>query len=137
MPPLPRPGETANEALLDSPPPSPATQDGVNPGQPIGVGSPLGDLVNPGAQPLGADQMPPEVLTGVLQSGEQMVNMIDAITQVVPDLAPDFALAKDALMRALSKVLVAGGGPTSPNAVGPNFPGGGIEAGGFPLASGG
>lgn len=134
--PLPRPGDTPNAAMLDAPPPSPALADGVNPGQPIGTGTPLGDLVNPGGGVM-SDQMPPEVLTGVLQAGEQMVGMIDSFVQVMPDLAPDFALAKDALMRALSKVLAAGGGPTSPNAPGPNFPGGGMESGGFPLASGG
>ena len=121
------PGTLPGGTALDSPPPSPAAETGLNPG------TSLGSLV----PPIQSNQVPPEILTGILQSGESMSKSLDAFAQALPDLAPDFALAKDTLQRALSTVLMAGGGPTAPNAPGPNFPGGGFDRGGMPLASGG
>lgn len=129
MPPTPA---TLGASPLDAPPPSPAAEQGMNPGMPL---SSL--LPNGGAQPLGAGQLPPEMLTGILQAGEQISEMLDGFAQALPDLAPDWAQVKESLMAAMAKVLQAGAGPTSPNAPGPNFPGGGFDRGGFPLASGG
>lgn len=94
---------------------------------------PLGQMV----PALPAHQVPPEVLTGILQAGEKMVTMIDAFAQATPDLSQEWAGAKAALMMALSRVLEAGAGPTTPTSPGPNFPGGGIDRGAMPLASGG
>lgn len=98
-----------------------------------GSSTPLGAMV----PPVQSGAIPPEVLTGMLQAGETMVETIDSFAQIAPDLAPDFAVVKQALMAALAKVMQAGGGPTKPNAAGPGFPGGGFDSGGMPLASGG
>lgn len=124
---LPAPGTVPGDSLLNSPPPSPAVATGMNPGTPLGALVP----------PIPAHQLPPEVLTGILQAGEQISQMIDSFAQATPDLAADWAAAKNALMAAMSKVLQAGAGPTTPTATGPNFPGGGIDRGGMPSASGG
>jgi hypothetical protein len=132
---LPAPGTTAGFSQLDGPPPSPAMETGMSPGPSMPPGG-LGSLVG-GGMPVSSGMMPPEVLTGILQAGETMIGTIDSFAQVAPDLAPDFAVAKQALMAALAKVMQAGGGPTSPNAAGPGFPGGGFDQGAMPLASGG
>lgn len=124
--PLPAPGTAPGESMLNSPPPSPAVEQGQNPGVP------LGSLV----PPIPSAQLPPEVLTGILQAGEQISQMLDSFAQATPDLATDWAMAKAALMSAMSKVLQAGAGPTAPTATGPNFPGGGFDRGGMPSASG-
>lgn len=118
------PGGTA----LDGPPPSPAMAAGANPGVPMSVLAP---------PPVTPDQIPPEIKTGILTVGMKMVTDLDAFAQAIPDFAPDVAAAKAALMMLFSKIHMAGGGPTAPNAPGPTFPGGGFDRGGMPLASGG
>lgn len=114
---------------LDSPPPNPATQTGMSPGVPLGAMA--------GPSPVPIQRIPPQMLTGMLQAGEQMSTMLDAFAQAAPDLAAEFGQVKDTLLQALAKLTMAGGGPTAPTAPGPNFPGGGLDRGGMPLASGG
>jgi len=123
------PGGTA----LDGPPPSPALEQGVNPGLP------LGDLMGGrgSAASVTADQFPPEVLAGVLSAGQSMSEAVDSFAQMMPNLAQDWAIVKAALQSALAKVQQAGAGPVSPMSPGPNFPGGGFSRAGSPLASGG
>lgn len=124
-------GTLPGNAILDGPPPSPAVETGMSPG-PSPNGGGFGDLV---PTQVASNQLPPEMLTGMMQAGETISSTIDSFAQAAPDLAPDFLLVKDALQRALAKLLAAGSGPTAPTAPGPNFPGGGIDAGGMPLAS--
>lgn len=123
--PMMAPGTIPGDSMLSTPPPSPAVQTGQNPGIPLGAMVP----------PMPTTQLPPEVLQGILQAGEQISGMLDSFAQATPDLAPDWAAAKNALMSAMSKVLQAGAAPTAPTAPGPNFPGGGIDRGGMPSAS--
>lgn len=114
------PGRTAGSGMgsstLDAPPPNP-----MNPT--------FSDLQNPGnvgSSGLGtspARQLPPEVLMGVLKSGESISGMFDDIAQMVPDIAPEIAAAKDMLQRGLSKLVLAGGAPSSMSSVGREFPG--------------
>jgi hypothetical protein len=113
------PGRTAGSGMgsssLDAPPPSP-----VNPS--------FSDLQNPGnvgSTGLGAParQLPPEVLMGIIKSGETISGMFDDIAQMVPDIAPEIAGAKDLLQRALAKLVLAGGAPSSMSSVGREFPG--------------
>ncbi len=125
MPPI---GTILGEGVLDQPPPSPALGQGTNPGPP------LGDLVRPQIE---SGAMPESVLSGIMEEGEQMTSRLDAFAQITPDLAPELAAAREALMVYLSRVLVAGAGPTSPNAVGSQFPGGGFDTTAVPLAPGG
>lgn len=73
--------------------------------------------------------MPPEVLTGVLQSAETIGQMLDSFAQVAPDKAAQFAMIKDQLQSVLAQLVVAGAGPTSPTAVGSAPPMGGIDRG--------
>jgi hypothetical protein len=103
-------------SMLDAPPPNP-----VNPN--------FSDLQNPGnvgSSGLGtapARQLPPEVLMGILKSGESISGMLDDIAQMVPDIAPEVAASKDMLQRGLSKLVLAGGAPSSMSPVGREFPG--------------
>lgn len=83
------------------------------------------------AQPaqIGTAGLPPEILTGIMQSADKINSMFDAFAQVTPDMTNEWELCKAVLQRAVGKLLVAGGGPTSPTATGPQFPGGGTDAG--------
>lgn len=112
---------TIGSSPLDSPPPSP-TPMGGNPG-PLS----LGGLTGPSPTPTG--QMPPEILTGLMQSAQSISAMLDSFAQVTPDQAAPLALIKDLLQRYLATVTAAGAGPVSPTAAGPAFPGGGIDRG--------
>lgn len=136
-----QPGTLPGDRVLDGPPPS-ASQatngsTGVPP-QPGVAGGAGGGIGAMGVAPLNvsAGQMPPEVLTGILQAGESISKMLDSFAQVTPDLAPDWVAVKNALLAAMAKVLQAGAGPTSPVAPGPQFPGGGLDRGGGPPALG-
>lgn len=124
------PGTVPGSGVLDGPPPAPGA-NGNTPGQPAGqVAGQMPTLSSfAGPQPIGSGQMPPEVLTGMLQAGEKIGSMFDSFAQVTPDLAGDWDMLKDMLQRTLGKVLAAGGSPTSPTAVGSQFPGGGLDKG--------
>lgn len=108
---------------LDGPPPSPTPMGGGS----SGPFSPLG-LV-PGAATTPTDQMPPEILTGLMQSAQTISATLDSFAQVTPDKAPQLNLIKELLARYLADVTTAGAGPISPTAPGPQFPGGGIDRG--------
>jgi hypothetical protein len=79
--------------------------------------------------PIGSANIPPEILTGMIQAAQKISDMFDSFAQVTPDLAADWGLCKEILQRTLGKVMVAGGGPASQNAPGGQFPGGGLNAG--------
>lgn len=125
---LPSPGSTPGFSQLDGPPPSPALENGMNPGMP-----PLGQMV----PQQGTGQLPPEVLSGILEAGQTMVSTLESFAQVTPELASAWGQAKAALMNALSLVAQAGGSASRPDITGPGFPGGGFDRGAMPLASGG
>lgn len=119
-------GSTAS--TLDTPPPSPDTPGGGAGGPGATGGMPtLAGLSQPAS--IGSQQMPPEVLTGMMQAAQKISSMFDSFAQVTPDLASDWAMIKDMLNRTLGKLLVAGGGPTSPQATGSPFPAGGMSTG--------
>lgn len=117
------PGTLSGTGPLDTPPPSPDVPGGGMGGQmPT-----LSGLAQPA--PIGSANLPPEILTGMLAAAEKISGMFDSFAQVTPDLASDWDLCKEILKRTLGKVMVAGGGATSQNAPGPQFPGGGLSAG--------
>lgn len=117
------PGTLPGSGPLDTPPPSPSV-----PGGGVGGQMPtLSGLAQPA--PMGSANIPPEILTGMMQAAQKIGDMYDSFAQVTPDLANDWNLCKELLQRTLGKVMAAGGGPTSPNAPGSQFPGGGINAG--------
>ena len=112
----------AGGSQLDGPPPSPTPMD------PAGGGNT--PLSMRGLAPqIPANQMPPEILTGLLQAGQTIGQMLDSFSQVLPDKSAQFALIKDLLQQVFADVVSAGAGATSPTAAGPAFPGGGIDRG--------
>lgn len=108
---------TADESQLDGPPPSPTAMGGTPPGM-KGL-----------APPIPMSGMPPEVLTGIMQSAQTMGDQLDAFAQVTPDQAARLGMIKDLLQQYLADLITAGSGPVSPTAPGPAFPGGGIDRG--------
>lgn len=123
-------GTGPGASQLDDPPPSPANTDGMSPGPSLDA------IMGPqGRTQVPSNQIPPQVLTGMLQAASQMNTIINSFAQATPDLAPDWAICKAALASAMAKVQLAGAGPTAPTSTGPAFPGGGIDAGGFPPPS--
>lgn len=74
-------------------------------------------------------QMPPEILTGVLQAATKIESLLDSFAQVAPDLGMDFAMIKTMLATTLAKLVERGAMPTSPTATGAAYPGGGVERG--------
>lgn len=73
--------------------------------------------------------MPPEILTGIMQSAQSIAQLFDSYAQATPDLAADWAQLKNQLAAVLAKLVQAGSQPTSPTATGPAFPGGGMDKG--------
>lgn len=109
---------------LDGPPPSPQMA-GAGP-----TGSPTPFSLDTLAPPqVTSAQMPPEILTGIMQAAQQIAGLYDSFAQVTPDLAPDWAALKDQLSLVLAKLVQAGSGPTSPTATGPAYPAGGFDRG--------
>lgn len=82
-----------------------------------------------GAQPIPPDQLPPEVLTGLMQSSQKIVQLLDAFAQVTPDKGAQLAMIKDMLARYLADLTSAGAGPTSPTNAGQAPPMGGMDRG--------
>lgn len=118
-PPLPQ-----SASALDGPPPSPQALGGGPTGAPTPMS--LQQLAGPQVT---SDQIPPEMLTAIMQSAQGIATQFDSFAQATPDLAADWGQLKDALAAVLAKLVQAGAGPTSPTATGPGFPGGGMAHG--------
>ena len=99
-------------SVLDAPPPPPG---------PMGAGGPSGDggptlSQFAGPAPIGSANIPPEILTGMMQAADKISQMFDSFAQVTPDLATDWDILKTLFQKTLGKILVAGGTATSPTA---------------------
>lgn len=92
-------GPSGPGSVLDGPPPHPQLQ------------SPLSAAMRPGTAP--ARSLPPEVISGLLATGQSVKDMLDTMASVAPDIAPEFAGAAELLLRGLAKLMTAGGGLTS------------------------
>ena len=101
---------------LDGPPPSPQAV-GAGP-----TGQPTDFSLNTLAPPVPSSELPPEMLTGIMQSAQSIAQLLDSYAQATPDLAADWGMLKDHLAAILAKLVQAGAGPTSPTATGPAFP---------------
>src|SRR5262245_30602480 len=101
---------------LDGPPPSPQSVGAGPTGQPTPFS--LDQL----APPVTSDRLPPEMLTGIMQSAQTIAELLDSYAQATPDLASDWGMVKDALATVLAKLVQSGAGATSPTATGPAFP---------------
>lgn len=115
---------TADTSQLDGPPPSPTAMGGQPNAGPTGAFSMKGLTPQPPS-----NQMPPEILTGLVQAAQTIGSLLDSFAQVTPDQAAKLALIKDLVQQYLADVTTAGAGPTSPTASGPAFPGGGVDRG--------
>lgn len=115
-------GALPGASPLDAPPPVPGTLDKGQSQMPTlaGLGQPT---------PMSSGQLPPEILTGIVQACQKIDGMFDSFAQVTPDLAMDWDLCKTVLQKTLGKIISAGGGPVTPQAPGSQFPGGGMNAG--------
>ena len=74
-------------------------------------------------------QMPPEILTGILQAAQRIDSVLDSFAQVAPDLGMDFAMIKTQLATTLAKLVERGAQPTSSTAAGNAPPMGGVDRG--------
>ena len=96
----------------------------------MGQATPMSmDALAPGALGQSSGQMPPEILTGILQSATKIDSLLDSYAQVAPDLGMDFAMIKSLLASTLAKLVERGAMPTSPTATGAAYPGGGMDQG--------
>lgn len=115
------PGMLPGSSPLDGPPPPPGAMGGDQQSPTLsGLAAPM---------PMTSGQLPPEILTGIVQACQKITGMFDSFAQVTPDLAMDWDLCKTVLDKTLGKVLAAGGESASPQNPGPGFPGGGTSAG--------
>ena len=100
----------ANSGMLDAPPPNPMIQGPVQAPNQMGAAP--------------SRQLAPEVLQGITQAINTINGMLDSLAGMTPDLAPDLAFAKNGLAQYQSKVLLAGGGPTTAAQAGTPMPNG-------------
>jgi hypothetical protein len=113
-------------------PPSPGSignNPGTSPSPDPNAAPGLGDMGTP--LQIGSDQLPPEILQGVMATGQNVVEWLDSLAQVTPDLGADWGAIKQLVLATLSKLLVKGAPPADPAASGMAFPGvtGGLDRG--------
>ena len=94
-----------------------------------GRSGPLSPTGLAGPQPLSSNQIPPEVLTGLVTAFDQVGSVLDAAAQIAPDKGAQVGMIKDLNQQLLADLMVAGAGPSSPTNAGPAFPGGGMARG--------
>lgn len=123
--PLPATGQVGSQ-VLDGPPPSPQMAGAG----PTGAPSSFAGM----APPIPTQAMAPELLQGGMALASKIGDSLDQLAQTFPDASQDFGQVKDALMSAMAKLVAGGAPPLSPNATGPQFPGGGVDRG---IAGGG
>ena len=104
----------APQGMLDGPPPNPMIPGPQQlPGaMGAGVGAPT------------SRQLAPEVLQGLQDTANTIDEMLNAMASMVPDLATDLAFVQDGLKKFQSKLLVAGGGPSTTAQAGTPMPNG-------------
>jgi hypothetical protein len=111
-------GGVAGSSVLDAPPPNPtnpAMSMAQDPGLTSSRSGPLGSAP--------ARELPPEVLMGMVKTSETLSGMLDDLAQMAPDCAAEFAAAKDMLQRGISKLVLAGGAPSTLSQPTRTFPG--------------
>lgn len=113
-----------DSAILNAPPPNPA--------QPLAPTAGMqGQVAGLAGTNIPSGLIPPEVLGGIMQVAQQIDQQLDTFAQITPDLAADWLSIKDMLQRVMGRLLIAGGQPPSPTAVGSSFAAGGIDRGGM------
>lgn len=126
----------AGASQLDGPPPSPfmppgtpqTLAPGMAAGTPMGMPS-FGEMAAPLTAGTPGRALAPEIALGVYQGTETIYGMLDSFASIVPDLATDYALIKDLLLRTTAKLVTNSGVSPAPASTGTNFPGGGFLSG--------
>lgn len=117
-----------DSSQLDGPPPSPTPMGEATPGGPMSMRG----LV-PGAQPVPTGMLPPEILRGVMQTGETIDAAIKSISQLAPGKGAQLSLIQSLLQQVFAEIVAeAQGNPgatISPTATGPAPPMGGMDRG--------
>lgn len=116
---MPLPPSIGNSPL-DAPPPSPT---------PMGGQSDTPFSARGLAPQVSTDQIPPEMLQGIMSVLTTIAAGLDSVAQAVPDKGAQVGLIKELLQRLMAEITQAGAGPLSPTAPGPAFPGGGLDRG--------
>ena len=84
-----------------------------------------------GGVPMGA--LPPEMLRGIMQTGETIDSAIKAVAQLAPAKGAQLSLIQQLLQQVFAEIVAEAAGNAgatiSPTATGPAFPGGGIDRG--------
>ena len=121
---MPIPPPASGASVLDQPPPSPGAV-GDNPGTSPSLASMGGPLE------IGSAGLPPEILQGAVQVGQNITELLDSLSQITPDLGPDWQAAKQLILATLAKLVANGAMPASPTTPGTAFPGvtGGLDRG--------
>lgn len=122
------PPRSPDTSQLDGPPPSPTPMGDLAGGGPMSVRG----LV-PGGGPVAMGQLPPEILRGVMQTGETIDSAIKSIAQLAPGKAAQLNLIQALLQQVFAEIVSEAadnaGATISPTATGPAFPGGGMDRG--------
>lgn len=123
------PPRSVDSSQLDGPPPSPTPMGAAAPGGPMqmrGLVPGMGSSVPTG-------MLPPEILRGVMQTGETIDAAIKSIMQLSPGKGPQLSLIQALLQQVFAEIVSeAQGNPgatISPTATGPAPPMGGIDRG--------
>lgn len=123
------PPKSPDTSQLDGPPPSPTPMGDAGAGGPQGVRG----LVPGGGGGLPMGALPPEILRGVMQTGETIDNAIKAVQQVAPAKASQLSLIQSLLQQVFSEIVAEAqgnnGATIAPTAAGPAPPMGGIDRG--------
>ena len=117
---------------LDQMPPSPGMIAGAQ-GGPAGMSPTLDALGGP--MQLGSDQLPPEILQGIMAIGQNIAGLFDSLAQVTPKYGSDWQSQRQMLLSTLSRILAESASPQptppAPTSPGAAFPGvvGGMDRG--------
>lgn len=126
MPPLPQSPDTSQ---LDGPPPSPTAMGDMGAGGPQGVRG----LVPGGGGGLPMGALPPEILRGVMQTGETIDSAIKAVQQIAPAKGAQLSLIQSLLTQVFAEIVAEASGNAgatiSPTSTGPAPPMGGVDRG--------
>ena len=122
------PPRSPDTSQLDGPPPSPTAMGDVSAGGPQGV---RGLVPGAAGVPMGA--MPPEMLRGVMQTGETIDSSTKAVAQLAPSKGAQLALIQSLLQQVFAEIVAEAqgnaGATIAPTATGPAPPMGGIDRG--------
>jgi len=122
------PPRSPDTSQLDGPPPSPTPMGDAGRGGPMSV---RGLVPGGGGVPMG--QMPPEILRGLMQTGETIDSAIKAVAQLAPGKGAQLNLIQSLLQQVFAEIVAEASGNAgatiSPTAAGPAPPMGGVDRG--------